>query len=319
MITKIIKIGFLFAIFLIITGLSAYLALSYFIKSEDSVVVPDLMGKEVVQVLEILSGLGLNTKVSGSEFSSQIPRNHVIFQDPEPGTVIKKDRDVQIVFSKGIQSIITPALTRMVLQDVDMLLSDNGLVLRSQSYMHNDEIPANAVITQYPEQGSEIQQGSGIDLLISLGRKPIEYMMTDFRGMLIDDALFAIEQNRMKVGEIKNSLSETAEPDSVIAHYPVPGTMVREGAAITFTINRADDSEGNYPTDAGPRIFTYQVDYGFINKQVRVKMTTKGKSQDIYNESVRPGEEIWLMVPVNTKATLSVYVDGALVKTQIYN
>lgn len=319
MITKIIKIGLLFTIFLIITGASAYLALSFFIKNEDSVVVPDLVGKEVVQVLEILSGLGLNTKVSGSEFSDQIPRNHVIFQDPEPGTVIKKDRDIQIVFSKGIQAIITPALTRMNIQDVDMLLSENGLVIKSQSYMHNDEIPANAVITQYPEQGSEIQQGSGIDILISRGRKPLEYMMTDFRGMTVDDAVFTIEQNKMKVGEIKNSLSDTAEPDSVIAHYPLPGTMIREGAVVNFTINRADDSEGNYPTDAGPRVFTYQVDYGFINKHVRVKMTTKGKSQDIYNESVKPGEEIWLMVPVNTNATLSVYVDGALVKTQIFN
>jgi serine/threonine-protein kinase len=319
MIKRMIKIGVLFAVFLIITGISAYFALSFFIKSEDSVVVPDLMGKEVVQVLEILSGLGLNTKVSGSEFSSQIPRNHVIFQEPEPGTVIKKGRDVQIVFSKGIQSIVTPALTRMPVQDVDLLLSENGLVLKSQSYMHSEDIPANTVIAQYPDQGTEIQQGTGVDLLVSLGRKPVEYMMGDLKGMAVDDAVFSIEQNRMKVGDIKNTLSEEAQPDAVIAQYPPPGSMIREGSSITLTINREEDPEGTYPSDAGPRIFTYQTEYGFINKHVRVKMTSRSKSQDIYNEYVKPGEEVWLMVPVNTKATLSLYVDGVLVKTQVYN
>jgi serine/threonine-protein kinase len=317
MISKIFKFGFLFIVFLIVTGVSAYLALSYFIRSEDSVVVPDLVGKEVVQVLEVLSGLGLNTKVSGSEFSTQIPRNHVIFQDPDPGTVIKKGRDVQIVFSKGIQSVIAPTLTRMTLHDVEMLLSDNGLVIKSQSTMHSGDVPANAVISQFPEPGAEIQQGSGVDLLISLGPKPREFMMGDLRGLEMDEAVFAIDQNRMKVGEIKNVPSETAAPDSVTAHYPLPGSLVHEGMTVSLSVNRGD-SEGTYPPDAGPRVFTYQMDYGFLDRQVRVKMTAGGKTQDIYNQSVKPGEEIWLMVPVNTKATLSLYIDGALVKTQVY-
>ena len=317
MITKIFKTVFLFIIFLFITGASAYLALSYFIRNEDSVVVPELVGKEVVQSLEILSGLGLNTKVSGSEFSSQIPKNHVIFQDPEPGTVIKKDRDVQIVFSKGIQSIITPALGRMNIMDVETLLYENGLMVRSQSRMYHNDIPADAVITQYPEQGSEIEQGSGVDLLISRGRKPMEYMMSDLRGMPIDDAVFNIEQSLLKMGEVKNGSSETSPPDVVIAHSPAPGSRITEGMAINLTINRTDGS-GYYPPDAGPRIFTYKLDYGFLNKHIRVKMTTKGKSQDIYNAYTAPGEEIWLMVPVNTKATLSLYEDRVLVKTQVF-
>ncbi len=319
MITRLIKIGFFFIVFLVVTGISAYFALSFFIRSEDSVVVPDLVGKEVVQSLEILSGLGLNTKVSGSEFSSQIARNHVIYQDPDPGTVIKKGRDVQIVFSKGIQSIITPSLTRMTLQDVDMLLSENGLSLKSKSYMHCDDIPAQTVISQNPEPGSEIQQGAGIDVLISLGRAPIAYCMSNLKNMAVNDAIVFIEQNRMKLGELKNVLTDSAQPEAVTHQFPPPGMMIREGATIDLTVNRADGSEGNYPSDAGPRIFSYQVDYGFMNKHVQVKMTASGKTQDIYNEYVKPGDEIWLMVPVNTKATLSLYVDGSLVKTQIYD
>lgn len=126
MIKKILKSAVLFFAFLFITGISAYLVLTYFIRNEDSVVVPELVGKEVVQALEILSALSLNTKVSGSEYSSLIPRNYVIFQDPEPGTIIKKDRDVRIVFSKGTMRVFVPALVRQTVPDAERILFDNG-------------------------------------------------------------------------------------------------------------------------------------------------------------------------------------------------
>ncbi|MCG2757790.1 MAG: PASTA domain-containing protein, partial [Desulfobacteraceae bacterium] len=70
---------------------SAYLTLTFIIKSENKVVVPDLVGKDVVLILEMLSDLGLNTKIKGSEYSDNVPKNHVIFQEPEPGSEIKKN------------------------------------------------------------------------------------------------------------------------------------------------------------------------------------------------------------------------------------
>ena len=107
-ISRIIKIAALFFSFVIVVGISAYLALTFIIKSEDTVVVPDLVGKNVVYVLEFLTDLGLNTKVKGSEYSADVPQNHVIIQDPEPGAEIKRGRDVKIILSKGSMTILIP-------------------------------------------------------------------------------------------------------------------------------------------------------------------------------------------------------------------
>ena len=82
MITKFAKIATLFVVFLIIAGASAYLTLTFIIKSEDTVIVPDLVGKDVVTALEQLTDLQLNTKVNGSEYSRQFPKNHVTYQEP---------------------------------------------------------------------------------------------------------------------------------------------------------------------------------------------------------------------------------------------
>ena len=112
MIARIIKIVGLAVVFIIIAGASAYFTLTLVIKSEEAVIVPELVGKDVVYALETLTDLELNTKVKGSEYNNDLPKHHVIYQDPEPGTEIKKGRDVRIIISKGSKSIIMPNAPR---------------------------------------------------------------------------------------------------------------------------------------------------------------------------------------------------------------
>ena len=74
MIRRILKIAAFGAAFIVIAGVSAYFTLSLVIKSEDTVIVPNFVGKDVVYVLEYLTELGLNTKVKGSHYSSEFPK-----------------------------------------------------------------------------------------------------------------------------------------------------------------------------------------------------------------------------------------------------
>lgn len=321
MIKQILKTSALFFAFLFITGVSTYLVLTYFIRNEDSVVVPELVGKEVVQSLEILSGLGLNTKVSGSEYSSAIPRNHVIFQDPEPGTIIKKDRDVRIVFSKGTMHVFVPAVARLSAQDAEQSLTENGLKTGALSYVYDDASAANTVICQYPEQGEDLPRGSAINLLISLGKQPGDYMMANLKGMSIDDAIQTISDMHLKVGKITSVIDKKAPLDVVVSHDPQNGSLVLEGDTVNLSINRQQESGSKrvYQADAGPRLFRYSVGNGFLKKHVRAQMSCLGSNFEVYNGDVRPGEDVWVMVPTNDEATVFLYEDDILVKTQYFD
>ena len=112
-ISRFFKIGLFVAIFMAAAGLGTYTAVHLLIHGENSVIVPDLQGKEVVYALEILSDLGLNTKVKGSRYSPAIPKNHIIAQAPDPGTEIKRGRDVRLVISKGPYAVVIPNLIGM--------------------------------------------------------------------------------------------------------------------------------------------------------------------------------------------------------------
>ncbi len=86
MIAKFIKIAVLFIVFLMVAGASAYLTLTFIIKSEDTVIVPDLVGKNVVTALELLTDLQLNTKVNGSEYNQRLLKTRGSHHEPEPGS-----------------------------------------------------------------------------------------------------------------------------------------------------------------------------------------------------------------------------------------
>jgi serine/threonine-protein kinase len=156
MIAKIIKITALCIAFLLVAGASAYLTLSFIIKSEDTVIVPNLVGKDVVSALELLTDLQLNTKVSGSEYSQQYPKNHVTFQEPEAGSEIKKDRDVRIMISKGTHTILMPNLFTLSERQARMIMEENGISRGSLSRTFNTEVEKDHIIVQIPPAGTMI-------------------------------------------------------------------------------------------------------------------------------------------------------------------
>ena len=119
---RVFKVVVLLSAFLGVAGISGYLALRFIIKSEDTVVVPELVGKDVVYALDILTDLGLNIKVSGFEYSSDVPKNHVAYQEPGPGGEVKKDRDVRIIISKGPKSLVVPNLVGMDIRQAYIIM-----------------------------------------------------------------------------------------------------------------------------------------------------------------------------------------------------
>ena len=156
---KIGKIAALVLSFIIFAGVSAYLTLTLLIKSEDVVIVPDLTGKEDVNVLEILTDLGLNTKVKGFEYTEDVPKNHIVFQQPKPGVEIKKGRDIKIIISRGAKNILMPNLKGLSLQQARIIIEENGLCHKEQSRTYNSIFEKDNIIAQLPSPGSQINRG----------------------------------------------------------------------------------------------------------------------------------------------------------------
>jgi serine/threonine-protein kinase len=307
-------------VFCLIAGICAYLTISLIVRSEDTILVPDLINKDIVYALEILSDLGVNTKVKGSEYSSSITKNNVIYQDPEPGAEIKKGRDVRIIISKGPETIIMPDLKGMLFQSAHIILEENGLILNAHSITYSKKVKKDVVVEQNPDPGRVIKRGFGVNLLVSIGSQPVFYKMPDLNGLPLDDAIILIGKSNFVEREIKSLFDADKPLNSITSQEPPSGHRVLEGTAINLVINRkSGKSYGrNIYSAIGCSLFRYRAKCGFLKKHVRVNINSYGVSNDAFNDFVDPGHEIRILIP-NNDSVLFLYVDDELVQTKVFD
>lgn len=315
---RLLKTALLMVTFMAVAGISTYITIHLLIRGEDTVVVPELTGKEVVYALQLLSDLGLNTKVKGSEFSAEIPKNQVISQDPDPGSEIKKGRDVRIVISRGARAVVMPNVTGLGVPQARILLEQNDLSQGKLSYVHSDTLPREDILAQYPLPGANGWRGSHVDLLVSAGPFPALIPMVDLKGLSLDQAAAAIERAHLVTGTTKTIRDLSVANDLVVDHSPPSGHPVALGGAVDLVINRLQRT-----ATVGKRkremIFRHRTAPGFLKQHIQVRLTRPEAAIDLFNGFVRPGREIWLLVPQDEPATLLLYVDEELVKTVHYD
>lgn len=324
MVRTISKLLTLLFVFFAIAGASAYLTLTFVIESEETVVVPELKGKNAITVLELLSDLGLNTKVTESEYHPDIPENHVLYQDPEPGTVIKKNRDVKVVLSKGTRKLSVPDLTGVSRQQAEVIIANNGLEAGVITEAFSQSVKADMVIAHTPAFGREAIRGDRVDLLVSRGPRPQGCVMPELEGKTLDHALAVLEEYGLSVGGIGSEYQSQRPANIIVEQAPLSGYYVSADQEINLTVNRRSretagaEGASGYGTGADV-LFRYQVPPGFLKQHIRLELKAFGITSTLYDELMQPGRILWVMIPEYTHAVVFLYRNNELIETEVYN
>jgi serine/threonine-protein kinase len=312
MVGKGLRFALLIVIFMAMAGAGAYLALTLIVKGEEPVVVPDLVGRDVLYSLEILSDFGLNTRVRGIVYHEQVPKNHVIDQDPDPGTSIKRGRDVKIRVSRGPERIVMPNLIGLSLQQSRILLTENGLCQGSLATVVSSRLKKGQVLSQHPPTGATVARDRCADLLISGGPRSPSFPMPDVSGQPLGKTLRRLDALQLTVGGIHATFRPGLPLETVVEQTPSSGYRVAAGSPADVTVNRrriaAPVSDGA-PSDA-MNLFRYRLENGFLNKRVMVTVERSQGPIRLFDDFVSPGQEIWLLIPKSDTSSLHVYVDG---------
>ena len=87
----------LFGIFLISLTTFSGIATIHYIFATSRVEVPDLIGKDVEYATDLLAEQHLKLKIVEQRLDETIPVDHILTQDPTPGTMVKKNHTIRIV------------------------------------------------------------------------------------------------------------------------------------------------------------------------------------------------------------------------------
>jgi len=319
MIARILKFGGILAAFVILGAASAYLTLSFFIKSEKSIVVPNLVGKNVVAALEMLSDLSLNTKIKGSEYSDMVPKHHVLYQVPRPGSEIKPGREVRLIVSKGKLTVVVPKLDGLSLQQARFILEENGLRVGRFTRTHHPRTRSNTVLAQYPMAGNVINQGERVNLLTSLGERPPAFLMPELIALSLEAAILEIEDAGLRLGAIKSTWHPQHPANRIIAQDPPVGYRIMADRPVDLIINRKPGTETLKAQKQGTvALFRYRIPFGFLNRHIQIRLNSYGLSLDLQNAFFKPGREIWCFIPQTPDTSMLLYQDDELVETKFF-
>jgi beta-lactam-binding protein with PASTA domain len=306
-VSRLLRLGLYGAIFFVSLLASLYLTSKWIIQREPEVTVPNLVGHDTVYALDLLTALGLNIKVSGFEWSDTVPKNFVAFQEPPSGTVLKRDRDVKVVLSRGSRTVRVPGLVEMSLRETELVLAQNGLERGDVCRVPSGRYPRDTVMAQSPPPLQEVERGRAVHLLVSDGPEPLAVAMPDVRLLPPTRAVEAVRHLELGRPAIQDVYRPAEPQDVVLGQVPLPGYVVYRDQPIRLSVNRMP-----LPKELPARLLTitYVVPEGFLKREVSLYQQVNGKSTLIARGLHLPGQRLQWLVWARSPDEVTVYLDG---------
>lgn len=139
------------------------------------IAVPNLSGLTVAEAEEALKDVGLSIGRTSTEYDDIVAKDLILKQDPKPDTNIQAGSKVDVVVSAGaeekIVNVEVPNLLGIDENQAINLISQYGLTLRNVDYKESEDVEKGLVMSQSITSGTQVAEGSNIDIVISTGKK----------------------------------------------------------------------------------------------------------------------------------------------------
>lgn len=132
--------------------------------------VPDFTGMTADAAATTGAAAGLNVIVAGPVAVQPGDPNIglVADQDPIAGTSINDGSQVA-VFIGEVEQVAVPTVVGRSESDATTAITGAGLTLGTRTEIASDTVPAGSVISQSPAAGTDVDKGSAVDIVVSLG------------------------------------------------------------------------------------------------------------------------------------------------------
>ena len=210
--------------------------------------VPDVLGRSESEAEQILQDAKLKVTHGEAQYSDDVAAGNVIFTDPQPGTEVDEGSSVQIVVSLGKEKVKVPPLTGKSQADAESALAAAGLV-GSASEEYSDTA-AGTVISQSPDSGKEVEKGTTVSYVVSLGPKTQLVAIPDVVGATESAAKKRLQEEGLTAVYVEEEFSNY--PAGTISRVsPAVGSKVEKGSQVQYWISIGPQQSGGDSGDGG--------------------------------------------------------------------
>jgi eukaryotic-like serine/threonine-protein kinase len=198
--------------------------------SEDTVTVPDVVGKTVTEAQKTLTDAHLGFEIE-RQVNAAVEVDHVISQDPGPGDA-RRNTTVKLIVSDGAEQVDIPAdIIGKPEAEATAQLQALGFQVKPEQKV-SEQVDAGLVIDSDPAAGTSAGKGAAITLFISSGKAPTE--IPNVAGLSLDQAGQLLAQRGFLNVQPKSESSTTVSRNDAIRTEPAAGQKVPLDTPITI-------------------------------------------------------------------------------------
>jgi serine/threonine-protein kinase len=198
-------------------------------KGQERYSVPTVQGLKLEVAEQLLKENKLVLGEVKEEFSNEFPQGFIMRSTPAAGERIKRNSQVTLFVSKGIERIALSNYKGKSGEQALNELTEAGFDVKTK-YVFSEDLPPGAVISQTPGAG-EADKGSTITLLVSKGSEFIA--IPDVKLAKGEKAVKILRDLGLVVPEPKVRNWQTKLVSKI---SPKVGTKVKRGSTVTITV-----------------------------------------------------------------------------------
>lgn len=193
-------------------------------------VIPMLIGLTPEAAVNLLAKSPVKVGELREVFNDQTPKGFVISSSPSQGEKVKRDATVNILISKGIETLNVISYVGKSADQALNELTEAGFDVESVNQF-NESVLAGAVISQVPSGGTPLAKGAQITLNISKGSEFV--FIPNIFSLAEGKARSALADLELKVIVKKIGAKKVKAVTNIV---PKVGTKVKRGSTVTITV-----------------------------------------------------------------------------------
>ena len=133
-----------------------------------------------------------------------------------------------------------PSVLGLPGQSARALIESRGFMFVVGEEREDAKIPAGNVVAQRPLEGSRIEHGHTVEVV--LARAPAPFKAPALAGLALADAKQRIEAAKLVVGKVGEDNNDAVKAGSVISQSPAEGAEVKVGGAVDLVVSKGAGS-----------------------------------------------------------------------------
>lgn len=224
---------------LIITGGMVAFALT----APKDISVPDVAGMSEKEAEEALLAVNLHVSQTIIETSEDVEEGLVTRTDPETGSSVKEETDVNLYISSGKETVSFKDYTGEAYEEVRAELIEQGFITERVDES-SDTFPEGTIIEQSVDEDEEVVPSeTTVTLTVSTGEARFE--MKDLTGYSEKGVQDYANENGL-TATINEDYSEDVSEGQVISQDPTAGELLSSGASFSVVISLGEKPEETF-------------------------------------------------------------------------